>query len=177
MKRGIIMIIIQSERLNFKKIEDRDFNIIANIMRDKGVQKVWEHYFSDDDVREWIEKHKHNYQNYGIGHLLAIDKLTQQVVGQIGILKENVGDELLWGIGYILMSEHCGKGYATEGAKAMIDYAFHTLNAPKIVCTIRPTNKSSIAVAKRLGMVETGSFVKNYKGKEMPHLVFELNNI
>jgi RimJ/RimL family protein N-acetyltransferase len=74
------------------------------------------------------------------------------------------------------MSEHCGKGYATEGAKAMIDYAFNTLNAPKIVCTIRPMNKSSIAVAKRLGMVETGSFVKHYKGKDMSHLIFELCN-
>jgi RimJ/RimL family protein N-acetyltransferase len=66
MKRGFIMIMMQSERLNFRKIEDSDFDIIATIMRDIGVQKIWEHYFSDDDVREWIEKHKSNYQNYGI---------------------------------------------------------------------------------------------------------------
>jgi [ribosomal protein S5]-alanine N-acetyltransferase len=167
---------IESERLIFKEMTENDFDTIAKIMRDEGVQKIWEHYFSDDDVREWIEKHKSNYRNYGIGHLLAIDKLLQDVVGQIGIIKENINGEIVWGIGYILMSEHCGKGYATEGAKAMIDYAFNTLNASKIVCVIRPMNKSSISVAKRLGMIETSSFVKEYRGKEMPHLVFELNN-
>lgn len=48
----------------------------------------------------------------------------------------------------------------------MAEYAFHTLKIPKIVCVIRPMNKASIAVAKRIGMVETGSFVKLYRGEE-----------
>lgn len=43
---------IQSERLIFRKITDSDFEIIAKIMRDDGVQKIWGYYFSDDDIRE-----------------------------------------------------------------------------------------------------------------------------
>ncbi|HMM31246.1 MAG TPA: GNAT family N-acetyltransferase [Clostridia bacterium] len=166
---------IQSERLVFRKIVDRDFEAIAKIMRDEGVQRVWEHYFSDDDVREWIHRRKKGYENNGIDYLLAINKLSLEVVGQIGLLKENIEGEEIWGIGYILMSRYYGNGYATEGAKAMVDYAFNTLKIPKIICDIRPMNKSSIAVAKRIGMVETGMFVKNYRGVEMPHLIFALN--
>lgn len=49
---------LESERLIFRKIEDSDFPFIAEIMRDQGVQKIWEHYFSDDDIREWIENEK-----------------------------------------------------------------------------------------------------------------------
>lgn len=167
---------IQSERLNFRTIEDSDFEVIANIMRDAGVQKIWEHYFSDDDVREWIDRRKKGYANNGMDYLLAVNKLSQEIVGQIGLLKESIDGEEIWGIGYILMSKYYGNGYATEGAKAMADYAFNTLKAPKIICDIRPMNKSSIAVAKRLGMIETGIFIKNYHGIEMPHLIFELNS-
>ena len=167
---------IQSERLNFRTIDDSDFEVIANIMRDAGVQKIWEHYFSDDDVREWIDRRKKGYANSGMDYLLAVNKLPQEIVGQIGLLKENIDGKEIWGIGYILMSKYYGNGYATEGAKAMADYAFNTLKAPKIICDIRPMNKSSIAVAKRLGMIETGMFIKNYRGIEMPHLIFELNS-
>lgn len=53
---------IQSERLIFRNIEDSDFESIAKIMRDEGVQKVWEHYFSDNDVREWIDRRKKGYK-------------------------------------------------------------------------------------------------------------------
>lgn len=165
---------IQSERLIFREIEESDIESIAKIMRDEGVQKVWEHYFSDDDVKEWIERRKKGYKTNGVDYLLAINKLTQEVVGQIGLLKENIDGVEVWGIGYILMSEYYGNGYATEGAKAMVDYAFNILKASKIVCDIRPINKSSIAVAKRIGMVETGIFIKKYRGMEIPHLIFQL---
>lgn len=170
------MILLHSERLLFRQIEDTDFETIARIMRDEGVQKVWEHYFTDEDVRAWIERRQNAYRNNGIDYLLAIDKQTNKPVGQIGLLKENIEGNEVWGIGYILLSEYCGNGYATEGAKAMAKYAFETLQVPKLVCDIRPMNKASIAVAKRLGMVETGSFVKIYQGMEMPHLIFELVN-
>lgn len=167
---------LESERLIFRKIEDRDFSSIAEIMRDEGVQRVWEHYFSDDDVREWINRRKKGYQDNGIDYLLAVRKDTSEVVGQIGLLKETIEDEEVWGIGYILLSRFCGNGYASEGAEAMTDYAFHTLHIPKLICDIRPTNTASIAVAKRIGMKQTGSFIKIYRGKEMPHLIFEIRN-
>lgn len=167
---------LQSERLVFRKIEESDTEVIAKIMRDEGVQKVWEHYFSDEDVKDWIERRQKGYRDNGIDYLLAINKQTNKIVGQIGLLKETIEKEEVWGIGYILMSQYCGNGYATEGAKAMVDYAFHTLKVSKIVCDIRPMNQASISVAKRIGMTETGLFIKKYKGMEMPHLIFELRN-
>ncbi len=169
------MMMLESERLLFRKIESSDFPIIAEMMREEQVRNIWEHYFSDDDVTAWIEKRQKGYQNHGIDYLLAVSKESHEAVGQIGLLKEVINGQEVWGIGYILRSRYCGNGYATEGAKAMADYAFHTLKVPKLVCDIRPMNLPSIAVAKRIGMVETGSFVKQYRGKQMPHLIFELH--
>ena len=166
--------VIQSERLIFRKMEECDFAVVAEMMRDDAVRAVWEHDFSDEDVREWMARRQKGYRENGIDYLLAVEKESGEAVGQIGLLKSSIDGEEIWEIGYILLSRYHGRGYATEGAKAMAEYAFHTLNIPKIVCDIRPMNKASIAVAKRIGMVETGSFVKVYMGKEMPHLIFEL---
>lgn len=165
---------LESERLRFRPIEDSDFAIIARMMRDGGVVRVWEHHFTDQDVRDWIDRRRTGCRENGIDYLLAVDKQTNEPVGQIGLLKETIEGEEVWAIGYILLAEYRGKGYATEGAKAMADYAFALLGAKRIVCDIRPMNVASIAVAKRIGMVKTGSFVKNYRGKRMEHLIFEL---
>ena len=50
------------------------------------------------------------------------------------------------------------------------------LNPPldEVIAEIRPENKKSRRVAERLGMTISGSFVKTYKGKEMPHLIYVL---
>ncbi|MDB5423146.1 MAG: hypothetical protein JWQ29_562, partial [Phenylobacterium sp.] len=44
-----------------------------------------------------------------------------------------------------------GKGYATEGAAACMDYAFDVLGWTEAVHTIEPANVASQAVARRLG--------------------------
>lgn len=49
---------LESKRLVFRKVEDDDFDVIAKMMRDEGVRRIWGHYFSDDDVRTWIERRK-----------------------------------------------------------------------------------------------------------------------
>ena len=107
---------------------------------------------------------------------LALEVSSGELVGMIDI-RHRLNDHLLnFGghIGYSVRPSCRRKGYATEGAKAMADYAFALLGAKRIVCDIRPMNVASIAVAKRIGMVKTGSFVKNYRGKRMEHLIFEL---
>lgn len=171
--RGEKYEMLQSERLIYRKISEDDFEVIAKIMRDPGVRRVWGHFFTDGDVRDWIVRRQAGYRSNGIDYLLAIRKTTREAVGQIGLLREQIAGEEVWGIGYLLLSRFRGSGYAAEGARAMMDYAFHTLHALKIVCDIRPANTPSIAVAKRIGMTEAGSFVKIYRGIEMPHLIFQ----
>ena len=82
--------------------------------------------------------------------------------------------ESVFGLGYMLNRESWGKGYATEGAKACLEFAFTKLNAGRVICDMRPFNEASINVAKRLGMMHTGEFIKHYYGKDMPHFIYEI---
>lgn len=166
---------IESERLILRKIMHDDFNELAKMLKDIDVMYAWEHIFSAEQITAWIDNQIRRYNEDGIGYLLAINKYTNKVVGQIGLLQLTINNETYWDIGYILKKDYWGNGYATEGAKACLDYAFDVLNANKVVCDIRPQNMASIAVTKRLGMVRTGDFVKHYNGKVMVHDVFVMN--
>lgn len=76
--------------------------------------------------------------------------------------------------GYILKKEFWHNGYAYEGAKALIEYAFDVLQEKQVIAEIRPTNTSSQKVAKKLGMKVIGNFVKIVHGKEMLHLIYSI---
>lgn len=55
-------------------------------------------------------------------------------------------------IGWRLATAHWGKGYASEAARAALDYGFRTLGLPEIVSFTTTTNTRSRAVMERLGM-------------------------
>lgn len=55
-------------------------------------------------------------------------------------------------IGWRLSVEHWGKGYATEGANACLEYGFNTLHLPEIVALTAQGNVKSRRVMEKLGM-------------------------
>lgn len=52
-------------------------------------------------------------------------------------------------VGWRLAHEHWGKGYATEGALASLEYGFETLQLKEIVSFTTIHNERSIAVMKK----------------------------
>ena len=85
----------------------------------------------------------------GFAMFSAIEKASGRWVGRLGPWRPEgwPGAEIGWG----LAREAWGKGYATEGAAAAIDYAFDVLGWTEAIHTIEPGNIGSQAVAKRLG--------------------------
>ena len=54
-------------------------------------------------------------------------------------------------VGWMITREHWGKGYATEAARASVDYAFETLGWQRVIHVILQGNEQSVGVAKKLG--------------------------
>lgn len=72
-------------------------------------------------------------------------------------------------IGYLFERTYWHKGYATEAARACKKYPFEILKADEVCSIIRDTNIASQNVAIRNGMVVKDSWVKHYRGVDMPH--------
>ncbi|WHO71096.1 GNAT family N-acetyltransferase [Rhizobium sp. BT03] len=86
---------------------------------------------------------------FGHGALMIELAETGECVGQVGINHGPLFPEKE--LGWFVYEGHEGRGYATEAAMALRDWAFATLGLPSLVSYIAPGNKASIAVAERLG--------------------------
>lgn len=90
----------------------------------------------------------------GFGMFSLIDKGNGRWIGRLGPWSPDAwpGTE----IGWALLRDCWGKGYATEGATAAIDWAFDVLGWAEIIHSIDPRNTPSQGVAKRLGSTLRG---------------------
>lgn len=168
------MMRIETERLVMRELTEDDFAEARRILGDAEVMYAWEHGFSDEETRAWIAENIARYRRDGISFLAAVEKKSGRLAGFVGPLVENVEGEPRPGVAYILGKEFWKKGYAAEGAAASIDHIFAHTDAGEVIAEIRPENNASRRVAERLGMKERGRFVKIYKGKEMPHLIYSI---
>lgn len=170
-------VIIETERLVLREISKNDYKEISNILKDIEIMYAWEKEFSDEEVKSWIDKNLTRYYNDGFSYYLALNKFNNSVVGVMGPLIENIDGKEYIGVAYILNKKYWSKGYATEGVRACIEYAFKKLNANKVIAQIRPENKSSLNVAKRLNMKKESEYIKLYQGKKMKHLIYSIENL
>lgn len=77
-------------------------------------------------------------------------RLDDRMIGTVGV---DGGGHL----GYMLMPEHWGQGYATEASATAIDYAFATRDLTRILADVWEDNAASAKVLEKLGFAETGS--------------------
>lgn len=114
------------------------------------------------------------YGRDGFSYYIAIEKKSENIIGMIGPLIEEIEDKKLVGVAWILDKEHWGKGYAVEGGRAAIKQAFDTTDTESVIAQIRPNNIASIRTAEKLGMTPVDSYIKIYNGKEMEHIIYEI---
>ncbi|MGB5971599.1 MAG: GNAT family N-acetyltransferase [Spirulinaceae cyanobacterium] len=134
------------------------------VMRYIGDGKVEK---SITSVRDRLQLNVDRYDalNNGTGYWAAVEKATGQLIGAI-ILKQlpDAEGKLTQDveIGWHLRRRSWGQGYATEGAKKILEYGFDSLNLPVIYAITRAENKRSIRVMERLKMLPLGTTDKYY---------------
>ncbi len=146
------MYIIETARLGLRRLDNDAFEALLPILGDPEVMYAWEHGFSDDEIRTWIDKNKERYARDGFSFFAAIDKATGRLIGTIGPLMEDIDGVRIPGVAYIIGKQYWGQGYAPEGAAACIRYAFSKLGADRVIASIRPDNVASLRVAEKLKM-------------------------
>jgi ribosomal-protein-alanine N-acetyltransferase len=119
----------------------------ADVMRfSDGVKtKEW--------VHDWLHTCLEGYQTWGFGPYAIVEQGNQDVIGYCGLFFfPDIDGQAEVEIGYRLARSTWGKGYATEAAQAVCDYAFTTLGIKRLIAMIDPSNVASIRVAENIGM-------------------------
>ena len=91
----------------------------------------------------------------GFAMFSVIEKSTGRWIGRVGPWMPEgwPGSE----IGWTVIREYWGRGFATEAAAASIDWAFDHLGWTQIIHSIAPDNAASQRVARKLGSRHRGS--------------------
>ena len=92
------------------------------------------------------------------------------MIGQCGLTMQPWKDREVLETGYLFNKLYWHKGYASEAARACIGYAFEVLQAEEVCSIIRDTNIPSQNVAIRNGLTAEDTWVKHYRGIDMPHV-------
>src|SRR5260370_42449278 len=130
-------------------------------------------------VEQWIERNRRRYRGDGVG-LWAMELTARQdseaqndvqkIIGDCGIILQEVEGEHFYEIGYHLRRDFWGQGLATEAAIACRDWAFAHLKADRLISLIRPENLPSCRVAERIGI----TIWKEVQRRGLPHCVYSI---
>lgn len=154
-----------TERLRLRAFRKSDFDDYAALNADPDVTRYLGGGGTWDRGRSW----RHlafllgHWQLGGSGMWALEHKETGAFVGMAGFAEPEgwPGCELAW----TLARRWWGHGYATEGARAALDYAFTILKKDRVISLIQPENRASIRVAERLGQSLKGRI--DHFGREM----------
>jgi RimJ/RimL family protein N-acetyltransferase len=148
----------ETERILFRPIVATDFDTWLEFCRfPKSLDYIYsqEQLAVEDPVERckmWFERVFNRYEK-GLGGMNAlIDKNTGAFVGQCGLLIQTIDDLQELEIGYSLMPQHRGKGYASEAARKCKEFAFTNNFRDSLISTIHIDNDASAQVAMANGM-------------------------
>ena len=103
-----------------------------------------------EKVEKFIAGQEKHWAEYGYGNWGIIPTDENDIIGWVGL--QYVPELLETEVGYLLARPFWGRGYATEAATAVRDYAFYMLQLPQLISLIRVGNLASKRVAEKVGM-------------------------
>ncbi len=153
--------IFTSPRLGFRNWITEDLEIMSEINANANVMEFFPSTQTKEQTAGFIERMQQMFVRTGFCYFAVDDLEDGRLIGFIGLAEQNYEADFTpcIDIGWRLHPNAWYKSYATEGAKACLDYAFNTLKLDKVYATAPLVNIKSIAVMKKIGMQEAGTFV------------------
>jgi RimJ/RimL family protein N-acetyltransferase len=146
--------ILETERLYLREFTMDDAQVLVDLNTDPRVTK----YTENEPITSLAAAEKKissdfllQYSTHKIGRWAVHLKHNDEFIGWCGI-KYSKKDNAVT-LGYRFFHKHWGKGYATEAAKASLEYGTNVLKLKGIIAKAAKENTASINVMKKLGMV------------------------
>lgn len=154
------MRVIETDRLLLRQWRPEDREPFARMSADPEVMEHFPALLSASEADAVATRLATEIEEFGYGFWALESRATGDFVGFTGIRTPR--DVLPFSpcieIGWRLVREHWGRGYASEAARAALDFGFRELGLPEIVSFTALGNVRSRRVMERLRMTERGEF-------------------
>jgi [ribosomal protein S5]-alanine N-acetyltransferase len=149
----LAMIVLETERLVLRRLQLSDAEFIFRLVNEPS----WLHFIGDknvhnlDDARRYLREGPLDmYERHGFGLFCVVIKSSGAPAGTCGLLKRDTLPDV--DVGYALLPEFWGQGYAYEATSAVLAYGNRTLGLQRILAITTPSNDSSIRLLGKVGM-------------------------
>jgi RimJ/RimL family protein N-acetyltransferase len=103
-----------------------------------------------EECEQWLAVTAENYRQRGYGLFALVERATGAVVGFGGLV--HPGGQPDVELKYALLRSVWGRGYATEVARALLDYGAAVDGLEEVLATVAPDNHASQRVLAKAGM-------------------------
>lgn len=142
--------VIETERLILREFMDKDALSFYQLNEDEEVIKyTGDSAFTSLAEAEIFIREYDEYRKEGFGRWAVMEKREDRFLGWCG-LKRNEENHI--DLGFRFYREEWGKGYATESARACVEYGFGEIGISCIVGRAIKENVASIRVLQKVGM-------------------------
>lgn len=153
---------LETERLFLRRFNENDIDAVFAMRRDADLMRfIREPQTNRTEAENWVKLVSSRWETEQFGFCAVIEKSSNRFAGWCGLWRLKETDEVE--VGYALIKDFRGCGYAKEAAEAFLVYGFEMLNLREIVAVARPENRASRRVMERLGMTYdyTGKFYQS----------------
>lgn len=152
--------LFSSERLGFRPWTQKDLEEFAAMNADPVVMEHFPKPLTEEESAEFLERLFKHYAKHGYSYFAAEVLESKELIGFIGLAYQTFNSDFTpaTDIGWRLKSSAWGSGYATEGAKRCLHYAFEDLHLKEVISTCPKSNIRSEHVMKKIGMQKMGEF-------------------
>lgn len=149
-----------SARLGFRNWDASDLDRLHEINTDERVMEFFPGIATRSETEAFIIRMQRQYAEKGYCYF-AVDTLEDQsFIGFIGLSDQTYAADFTpcVDIGWRICSREWNKGYATEGARRCLEYAFRVLQLDTIYAVAPVINVKSEHIMIRLDMEKWGEF-------------------
>jgi len=164
------MIVLETSRLILREFVAEDRDALARVISDPETMRHYPAPYDLAGVEQWISRNRSRYVKDGHSLWGMVLKSSGELIGDCGLIRQEVDGDSLVEIGYHVRRDHWGKGLAPEAAAACRDYGFSRLGEPRLISLIRPENLPSRRVAEKVGM----ALWKTTVWRDLPHCVYRI---
>jgi RimJ/RimL family protein N-acetyltransferase len=146
---------LRGDRVVLRTIEEEDIEILQRSRNEPAFREGLMSIYPQNriTVETDLEERSEEVDEDTLGLLICADKEAVGLVILFDIHRGETGT-----LGYWLLPEHQGEGYATEGVGLLIDHAFQNLALHRILGWTIDYNEESQAVLRRLGFSHEGTY-------------------
>ncbi|MGD7044851.1 GNAT family N-acetyltransferase [Jeotgalibacillus proteolyticus] len=146
---------IKTKRLDIRDFKSQDWQEVWLYTSKKDVMTYMpEGVLSKEAAKELVDQNSSdNAEKFPI-----ILRENDQLIGHL-VFHPYFGDHT-YEIGWVMNPAYQNKGYASEAARAVLEYGFSELKLHRIIATCQPENEASFRVMEKIGMRKEGCFKK-----------------